>query len=178
MQKTHLNLLLFIIMIIAAAAMRIIPHPPNFAPITALALYGAAAFNKRWSGIALAISAMFLSDLILGFHDTMHYVYGGFAIVAVIGLLLRKNISFITVPAAAIAGSLTFFFITNFGVWMQGTMYPMTYTGLVSAYAAGLPFLKNAMAGDLVYTTLMFGITALVLSKNGSLPEHWSETNS
>src|SRR5437899_383883 len=110
-------------MILAAAASRLIPHPPNFSPITAMALLGGACFvEKRWAFV-VPLAAMLVSDVLLGFHRLMPGVYGSFALIVCLGFWLRSRRAALPIACAALAGSLLFFIVTNFGVWALGSMY-------------------------------------------------------
>jgi hypothetical protein len=144
-------------MILAAAASRLLPHPPNFSPIPAMALLGGACFvQKRWAFL-LPMAALFLSDILLGFHRLMPLVYGSFALIVCLGFWLRTRRTAVPIACAALAASVLFFVITNFGVWAYGTMYPQTMDGLVACYLAAVPFFGNTLLGDAAYTVVLFG---------------------
>ena len=139
--------------ILFAVILRLLPHPPNFAPITAMALFGGVYLNKKYA-LIVPIIAMLLSDIIIGFHDTMFFVYLSFLLSGVIGLVIGKRKSIITITGGAILASILFYLITNFGVWLVSGMYPRTFAGLTRAYILALPFYKNTLTGDLFYTGL------------------------
>jgi hypothetical protein len=148
-------------MILAAAASRLIPHPPNFAPIGAMALFGGACFaQKRWAFV-VPLAAMFLGDLVLGLHRLMPVVYGSFAMIVCLGFRLRRRRTVVPIAGAALASSVLFFVLTNFGVWALGSWYPKTLGGLVACYVAAIPFFHNTLLGDAVYSTVLFGGLAL-----------------
>jgi len=140
-----------------AVAARLLPHPPNFAPIAAMALFGGAYLNKRYA-LALPLIALFVGDLFLGFYSpiVMLSVYGSFLLVGLLGIWLKKRMNPQNVIAATIGSSLLFFLITNFAVWATGA-YSRGPEGLLASYVAGLPFLKNTFGGDLFYTISFFG---------------------
>ena len=140
-----------------AVAARLLPHPPNFAPIAAMALFGGAYLNPRYA-IIFPLIAMFLSDIFIGFYSplVMVSVYGSFVLVGLLGMWLKKRKTPTKVIAAAISSSILFFLITNFAVWAAGA-YARDLSGLVQSYIMGLPFLKNTLAGDLFYTASFFG---------------------
>ena len=145
-------------LIFTAIFFRLIPHIPNFTPVAAIALFGGTYLGKKYLSFLIPFVAMLLSDAILGFHSTMIAVYVSFALVVGIGMLLRKKTTFSTVIIASLASSILFFVITNFGSWMSGMMpYPMTFSGLMMAYEAGLPFFRNELAGTLVFSGVFFG---------------------
>ena len=148
--------------ILIAALARIIPHPPNVTPIAAMALFGGAFLADRRLALILPLAALFVSDLMLGFHATMLFVYAGFILTVFIGMrFLSGKRSPLRIGTAALASSLSFYAITNLGVWAATTMYAHTPQGLMAAYVAGLPFLRNAILGDLFFAAVIFGGFAL-----------------
>lgn len=148
-------------MILAAAASRLLPHPPNVASITAVALFGGAYLSDRRWALLVPLTALFLSDLILGFYSHMWVVYGSFALVVCVGLLLRRRRTPLAIAAATLASSILFFVITNFSVWALGSLYPRTMQGLLACYVAAIPFFQNSLFGDALYSTVLFGGFAL-----------------
>jgi hypothetical protein len=156
------RLMLIVTMIAAAAASRLLPHPPNMTSIAAMALFGGATLSDKRLAFLVPLAALFASDLLLGFHNQMIAVYGSFALIVCLGLWLQERKTAVTVAGAAIASSLLFFVVVDFGVWLAGDIYPRTLAGLVACYTAALPFLRNQMAGDLLYTGILFGGFALL----------------
>lgn len=148
-------------MILAAAASRLIPHPPNVASITAVALFGGAYLSDKRLAFLVPIAALFLSDLALGLYSHMEVVYGSFAMVVCIGLLLRRRRTPLAIGGATLASSLLFFVVTNLGVWVFGSLYPRTIEGLFACYVAAIPFFQNTLLGDALYTVALFGGFAL-----------------
>lgn len=148
-------------MILAAALFRILPHPPNFSPIAAIALFGGAQLADKRAAFLIPLAAMFLADLVLGLHALIPITYGCFALIVCLGLWLRKKQSAVRIVTAALASSFLFFFATNFAVWAASSMYPHSSTGLAECYAAAIPFFRNTLAGDLLYTSVLFGGLAL-----------------
>jgi hypothetical protein len=161
--------------IFLAAMARLIPHWPNFTPIAAIALFGGTFLEKKYLAFVVPLAAMLLSDIILGFHNTMVAVYVSFTIVVLIGILLGKKITPVTVMGASLASSVLFFLITNFGAWIGNPLYPQNFQGLIQSYIAGLAFFNdgkngisfflNEVTGTLFYNGLLFGIFYLVSSK-------------
>jgi len=150
-----------IAVIVAAAALRLAPHPPNVSPIAAMGLFGGAYLTNRTAGFIAPLGALFLSDLVLGFYPHMEIVYGALALSVCLGWLLRRDRSPLRVGGAALAGSALFFLVTNLGVWMFDTLYPHTLGGLAACYTAALAFFQNTIAGDLFFAALLFGGFAL-----------------
>ena len=143
------------IIILMAALSRLIPHPPNFTPIMAMGLLGGVYFKNRQFAVIVPLLAMMVSDLVLGFHGTMIWVYSSIIVISLSASLLKPKM--VHLGFASVGSSLFFFLVTNFGVWMTSSFYPKTLTGLGACYTAGLPFLQNAMVGDLMYVGILFG---------------------
>lgn len=143
------------LIVISAVVLRLVPHPPNMAPIGALALFAGAHMSRR-QALAVAFGALFLSDVFLGFHATMPFVYGSFFITVLLGTALNKKKNSAYLISASFVSSVLFFIITNFGVWLIGDIYPRTAQGLVNAYAMAIPFFKNTLVGDLLFTCVFF----------------------
>ncbi len=157
----RMRLLALLVAIFAAAAMRLVPHPPNFSPIAAMALFSGAYLPRRALAFVAPLAALLLSDLVLGFYAGMNFVYFSFALTVLIGWALASRRTPLWVGAAAIASSLLFFVLTNFGMWLFSGFYPRTVEGLAACYVAAIPFFQNTLAGDLFYTALLFGGFAL-----------------
>ncbi|HYA28814.1 MAG TPA: DUF6580 family putative transport protein [Acidobacteriota bacterium] len=152
-------------MIFAAAAMRLLPHPSNFTPIGALALFAGANFDdKRWAFI-VPLAAMLLSDLVIGFHSEMPLIYGAFAVMVVMGFWLREKKRAAHIVGASVAAALFFFIVSNFGVWVFDGLYPLTFQGLVICYVAAVPFFQNWLIATLFYSAILFGGFALAEKK-------------
>jgi hypothetical protein len=148
--------------ILIAAALRLVPHWPNFTPIGAMALFGGAYFGKRALAFAAPLGALLVSDAVLGFHAGMPFVYGSVALIVLLGWAIAKRITPLSIAVAALASSVLFFAITNFGTWLASGMYPPTLTGLAACYVAAIPFFQNTLAGDLAFSALLFGGFALL----------------
>lgn len=140
-----------------AAMLRLVPHPPNFTPIGAMALFSGAYFGRRALAFVAPLGALVLSDFVLGFYHGMATVYAATALIVFIGWFALNRISPIRVGLAALASSTLFFIITNFGMWLFSGFYPRTLAGLETCYVAAIPFFQNTIAGDLFYAVLLFG---------------------
>lgn len=172
----RLRFLVLVGMVLGAAACRLIPHPPNFTPLGAMALFGGACFADRRTAFLVPLLAMFLSDLAIGglsgslsvgLHRLIPVVYGSFALIVCLGFWLRGRRKPLPIAGATLAGSVLFFVVTNFGVWALGSWYPKTWEGLVACYVAAIPFFYNTLLGDAVYATVLFG--GLALAEKGLL---------
>jgi hypothetical protein len=172
MTETRTRLLALFAAILGAAALRLVPHPPNFAPIAAMALFGGAHLGRRGLAFAAPLGALLLSDAIIGFHPYMWATYLGVALIVLIGWAVRARISPLRVGAAAVASSVLFFAITNFAVWLQSGFYARSIAGLAACYVAALPFFQNTLAGDLFFSGLLFGGFALAERMVPALREH------
>lgn len=156
------RILALVSVIVLAAAARLIPHPPNMTPIAAIALFGGATFADKRLALLVPLAALLLSDLVLGFSNSMPFVYLSFAVIVGIGLWLQKRRTAPVILGAVLASSVLFFAVTNFGVWALGTMYPKTLAGLGACYVAAIPFFRNEILGDLFFAALLFGGFAML----------------
>ena len=161
MTDNRSRLLALLAAIAAAAALRLVPHPPNFSPIDAIALFSGAYVGRRALAFVAPLAALLLSDLVLGFYHGMATVYATVALIVVIGWWLSSKRTPLRIGAAAVVSSVIFFMITNFGMWLFSGFYPVTYAGFVACYTAAIPFFQNTVAGDLFYAVLLFGGFAL-----------------
>jgi len=144
-------------LIIAAVFTRLLPHPPNFTAVTAIALFSAVYLDRRHV-LIVPLAIMLISDFIIGFHDMVLWVYLSFLLIALTGLWLRRHQGVTATLGVTLTGSLLFFLLTNFGVWLSvQSMYPHNMAGLYQCYAAAIPFFRNSVIGDLVYVGAMFG---------------------
>ena len=159
------------LMIFAAAFVRLIPHPPNFAPIAAMALFGGAYFNKKWAAFLVPLAALFLTDLIIGFHETMWAVYLSFALIVVLGMTMLKEKKVGNIFFASVISSVSFFIITNFGVWLSTGYYAKTGAGLAACYTAAIPFFHQTLLSDLFFVGILFGAYHLAKQKFPLLAE-------
>jgi hypothetical protein len=144
-------------MIVFAALTRLLPHPPNFAAVSAMALFAGAQIGDRRLSLLVPLAAMFLTDLVLGLHSDMLPVYVCMGAMVFLGAAIGPQGSPIRIAAASLAGSVLFFLVTNFSVWATGSIYPQSLAGLGACYVAALPFFQNTVVGDLFYTAALFG---------------------
>ena len=142
-----------IALLLFGAAMRLLPHDPNFTPITTIALIGSLYLGKRW-GLVLPVMALFLSDLVIRFYrwQIMLSVYLSFVIIGLMVWISAKNRSVFLVGLSVISSSILFFLITNAAVWYYSPWYEKSFSGLLYSYELGLPFFRNMLSGDIIYT--------------------------
>ena len=163
-------------LILVAALSRLLPHPPNFSPVEAIALFGGAFFASRALAVLVPLLAMLVADLALGLlHGGLYagwfgsagfwLVYLCIAASVVLGFGLRGRARAGRVLAYCLAGSVLFFVVTNFGAWLASPMYPRSGTGLLQANVAGIPFFQWTLQGTLAYAALLFGGFALLRAR-------------
>jgi hypothetical protein len=168
----HPRAALITAIVLAVAALRIVPHPMNFAPVGALALFGGAYFSSKRAAVAIPLLSLVARDIFVGFHPLMPWVYGSFLVSVGVGFWLRRKKSAGRIGGATLAGAIQFFLVTNFALWASSIgNYPKNAGGLIACYIAGLPFFWNTMAGDAFYVVLLFGGMALAEMRFPSLRE-------
>lgn len=161
---------LLIGLLLLAAFSRLVPHPLNFAPIGAMALFGAAYFRSRWAAYLLPVIALWLSDVYINnviypeyyegsrfFTTDMAWTYGCMLLTVLLGQWLLNRVTAGKVALAAFAASVLFFLVTNLACWPGNPLYTQDVSGLMTCYAAGVPFFKGTLLGNLFYSAVLFG---------------------
>lgn len=152
-----------LVLIVLGALLRLLPHAPNFAPVGAIALFGGALLSRRLA-LTVPMAAMLASDLIIGFYEpvVMGSVYASFLLIVLIGRWVGRRIGPLRVLGGALAGSVAFFLVTNAAVWAFGHGYARDAAGWLQSYINALPFFRNTLLSDLLYSGAFFGLTAVV----------------
>jgi hypothetical protein len=145
------------VLVVLAAALRILPHPWNLTPIGAMALFSGSVFKEQWLRFTFPLLALFAGDTLVGFHKLMLVVYLSFVVSVGIGVWIGEGRKFVRIAGGTLLGATQFFLVTNFAVWTVFTTYPKNVAGLIACYAAGIPFYWNMLAGDALYVALLFG---------------------
>ncbi len=161
--------LLALALIILGVILRVVPHTANFAPIGAIALFAGAVMNRRYA-LWLPLVIMIASDLIIGLHPLIMYTWGAFLLIGLFGTSLRGKPNWFRVPVGSLSASLIFFVVSNFGVWIEGRLYPATWQGLGDCFLRALPFWRSTLVSDLSFSVLFFGLYAVASHRlTGSL---------
>lgn len=157
------------LIVVLAAASRLVKHPFNFTPIVAMAIFGGYYLKNRLA-VILPLVAMVISDYFIGFYDwqVMASVYVSILLAFVIGKY-ASNKKWFFIPLSSLVSSIIFFLITNFAVWAFFDWYPHTWSGLIQNFTLALPFFRNTLAGDLVYTGLFFGLYEMAVYLSAKL---------
>lgn len=155
-----MNFVLPTLLVVLGVVCRVVPHPLNFAPIGAIALFAGASFRDRRAAFVVPLAAMFIGDLFIGLHSLMPLIYATYALIVVLGMLLReRRRSPLHVVAGAVGGATIFFVLTNFAVWLD--MYPRTLAGLTACFVNAIPFFDRTLMSDLLFSAIFFGAYAL-----------------
>ena len=165
--QTNKRILIVSAIIIGAALTRLIPHPMNFAPLGAMALFGSAYLSRNGVGLFATMMAWFISDLLLNnfvyatsgftlFTQGSFFIYGSIVLIYFLGKGLLKEVTMPKMLAGSLGASVIFFVLSNLGVWLSGQGYPLTMGGLVACYTIALPFFQNTLIGDLFYALVLF----------------------
>lgn len=146
-------------MIVAAVSFifRLLPHPANFIPLGALALFCGTYIKSKW-GILVPVAVMAITDYIVGWHSLIFFTWGSFLLMGMIGWWIQKRKNISRVVGGTLAGSVLFFIITNFAVWAFTPLYVKTMAGLVQSYYMAIPFFRSSAMGDLFYVGVFFSL--------------------
>jgi hypothetical protein len=169
------------IFVLFAVAIRFLPHPWQFTPVAACLLFFGARGSRRFLWLPLVLLAA--SDLVLNkfvyayaFGLDQLVIWAWYAAILWLGTGLRERQKPVPVIGAALACSISFFVITNFMVWATGTMYPITWAGLLTCYDAAVPFFRHTLEGDLLFTAAMFGAPVVLHALAGAVNKEGDHT--
>lgn len=157
--------IVFVTLVTLGLVGRLVPHPPNFSPMIATVLFAGFFFRRCTTSLLVVLAVMALSDTVIGTYDVrvMVVVYATLLLPVVLRPYLRRRLTVVRVGGGAVLCSLVFFVTTNLAVWASGSMYPKSMLGLVECYLAALPFLRNALCGDLFWSAVLFGSYVLAV---------------
>lgn len=155
MARQMKQLIIPIILIALGVVLRLSPHPANFSPIAAIALFSGVYLEKKYV-FFVPLLAMIFSDMELGFYAGSVVVYACFSLSAGIGLWIRNHKHVTTIIGGTLLSSVLFYLITNFNWWYADALYPKTMAGLFQSYINALPFFRNTLLGDMTYTGIFF----------------------
>ena len=152
-----------VLFVLIGVSLRLLPHPPNFTPVAAIALFGAVYLSRKIA-FSLPLIVMFISDIFIGAYEPklMIFVYGSFVLCVGLGFWLKKYNKLSAALGGSVLSALIFFFLTNFAVWIFTPWYAKTFLGLIQSYLMALPFLKNTLLGNFFYVAVFFGSYELV----------------
>jgi hypothetical protein len=147
----------WLVAIIAFLALsRCLPHPPNFTPLAAMSLLS-GAFLRDWRlALIIPLGAMLLSDLYLGLHNSMLFVYAAMASIVIFSRYGLRRVSLFRLTSASVLSAVWFFLLTNFGAWLGHETYAPSLNGLMQAYVAGIPFFRNTLLSNVLFTLLAY----------------------
>ena len=161
--------------LLALVLVRVFFNIPNFNPLGAVALMGGVLFGKKLWAYAIPLGILFLGDVLIGRTSPMHmeylfstsfiFVYASFAAIIGLGMLLAKKPSFVKVVGGSLAAAIVFFLVSNAGSWMYLDVYPKTLSGLAAAYEAGIPFFRNTLVSQVVFSLGIYMVYSLSTQK-------------
>ena len=160
MKGKYYPIVLAVCLIAVGVTMRIVPHPPNFAPITAISIFGGSVLPKKLA-LWIPLIAMMVSDYFIGFYSLMPLIWACYLVIALASSHFLRPPSFVKTALLTLSSSVFFYIVTNFGVWLTGGMYAHSWAGLANCYILAIPFFRNTLLSDIVYTAALFGIYLL-----------------
>ena len=135
---------------------RFIPHPPNFTPIISMAILSGFALKNFKHSILLILSTMFITDIFLGFHKNMLFVYFSLYLITAISFKFSHKLNFKNLVLYCLFSSICFFIFTNFGVWFFGNLYEKNFLGIIECYFMAIPFFKNTLISTIIFSYTAF----------------------
>lgn len=176
--RNRIDVVVFVSLVLCAAAARLVPHWPNFTPLAAVSLFAGFWFARRSMALLVPLCAMLLSDMVIGGYEpaVMATVYVSLLLPIAFRGILRTRLSALRIGGTAIVSSIVFFLTTNFAHWLWMGNYSLTLAGLGECYAAALPFFKYQVMGDLMWSGGLFGAYAMAARSASTAPSHASES--
>lgn len=157
------NLLIAVVLVTVAVLSRLVSHEWNFTAMGAAALAAGLLIQNRLLALLVPMTALLISDAVIGFHNVMWAVYLGYFLMVVCSSSFSQKISVKNVLSSALLGSFIFFAVSNFGVWIEGQLYPLTFSGFVACYEMAVPFFKNEIISNMLLTpVLVYGIRLII----------------
>ena len=158
------------VFVVVAIAFRFLPSTFGFTPLTASLLYFGARSPRKWMWAPLLLmmgADLYLTRVVYHYPFTadQFVIWGWYVAMILLGGLLRKKGGWARIAGASLAGSVSFFLVSNFAVWLVWNMYPKTLGGLAACYTLALPFFRNGVLGDLLFTAAFFGIGAMLSAR-------------
>ena len=144
-------------LILILAFARLIPHPPNFTPIIAVAIMSGYFFRNIYMSFSILLISMLIADIFIGFYENIIFVYIALLLITFVFFKIGNKINFKNLFIYGFAGSLIFFIISNFGVWLLGSpglngiAYEKSLSGLVECYIMAIPFFGNTFLSTLIF---------------------------
>lgn len=175
MKLSRIQLIIALCLICIGISLRLLPHPANFAPVTAIALFGGSVLPRKLA-IWVPLLAMIVSDAIIGFYSIMFVTWGCFALIALASSVWLKKPTLIRGAVVTASSSVFFYVTTNFAVWLTSGMYAHTWAGLVNCYVMAIPFFRNTLLSDAIYTAALFGLYAFAVHRAAALLKTLKQT--
>ncbi len=144
------------LVVLAVSFSRVIPHPANFSPVAAMALFAGAYISNRLLAVALTWAALLIGDLVIGLHATMFFVYLAMALTVFLGSWVSAKWNYKKLAGGILGSSVLFFVISNFGVWIESGIYSHTLAGLQNCYMMAVPFFDNTVLSTAIFATALF----------------------
>lgn len=167
-RNQHQGVWIAIGLILLIVFSRLIPHPPNFTPVLAVAIFCGTLYARPSHTLLVPLLGMAAGDLVLGFHDQVWAVYLAVALCVGLGRWMLSPPGVLATLGAGVSGSALFFLLTNFAVWLQGDFYPMTTAGLLACYVAAIPFFHHTLIATLLFGIALFGLSRLLQNSQPS----------
>jgi len=173
--KAHLNVGIALCLIVIGVSLRLLPHPANFAPIAAISIFGGSVLPRKLA-VWVPLVAMMLSDVVIGLYSLMPVIWGCYALIALASSLWLRQPTLLKGAVLTVSSSVFFFVVTNFAVWLASGMYPHSWSGIVACYTLAVPFFRNTLLSDAIYTSALFGVYALATAQSKKLLKVASQT--
>lgn len=153
-----------VVFITIAILTRILPHAPNFTAVGAMVIFSSILMPFEYSFMTV-MTTLVISDYFIGFYPILPWVYGSYLLIMILTLVIKKTFNYKRIIVLSLSSSILFYVITNCGVWVTTSMYPKTLSGLIECYYMAIPFFRNSLLGDIIYSSIFYGVYYILKSK-------------
>ena len=146
------DLMIPIIMMTLLIISRMISDIPNFTATIALIMFTSYLIRDKFLSVLVILVSQIISDLYIGIYSSMFFVYGAYVFIALLSPIIMNKLSFKSVLVSSLVTPTIFYIVSNFGVWVAGSLYPLTMAGLISCYIAGIPFFDESLVSTIIFS--------------------------
>jgi len=159
------DLIIPIIMMTLLIISRMISDIPNFTATIALIMFTSYLIRDKFLSVLVILVSQIISDLYIGIYSSMFFVYGAYVFIALLSPIIMNKLSFKSVLISSLVTPTIFYIVSNFGVWITGSTYPLSLDGLIMCYVAGIPFFDETLLSTVVFSVTIYVMMKLIVKE-------------
>ena len=159
------DLMIPIIMMPLLVISRMISDIPNFTATIALIMFTSYLIRDKFLSVLVILVSQIISDLYIGIYSSMFFVYGAYVFIALLSPIIMNKLNFKSVLISSLVTPTIFYIVSNFGVWITGSTYPLSLDGLIMCYVAGIPFFDETLLSTVVFSVTIYVMMKLIVKE-------------